>query len=65
MAWPRAPEITVSPQISLRELCGALGQEKQAASPCALPFFPGINSWAVEEASSERKSCALFYKGNN
>jgi len=50
------------PQTSLEELCG---QRVKSEALCALPFFPGIDSWAVEEESSEGKSCALFHKGNN
>lgn len=30
--------------------------EEQAEALCALPFFPGIDSWAVGEASSEGRA---------
>lgn len=40
-------------------------QEEPAEASCALPFFPGIDSWAVEKGSSEGKSSALFHKGDN
>lgn len=65
MGWPSAPRTPMAPHISLEELCRALGQEEQAEALCVLPFFPGIDSWAVEEGSSEGKSCALFHKGDN
>lgn len=65
MGWSKASKNPVALQISLEELCRALGQEEQAETLCALPFFPRIDSWAVEEGSSEGKSCALFHKGDN
>lgn len=51
-------------QISMEGLYGALRQEEWAEALCTLPFFPRIDSWAVEEESSERKNCALFHKGD-
>lgn len=64
MGCSMSPATTMAPHIFLKDLCRALGQEEQAEAPCALPFFPGIDSWAVEEGSSEEKSCALFHKGD-
>ena len=53
--WLRAPATLMAHQISLEELCRAVGQEEQAESLCALSFFPVIDIWAVEEISSEGK----------
>lgn len=50
MGWPQQ---RCDPKISL---------EEQAEAPCALPFFPGIDSWAVGEASSEGRAALCSTK---